>query len=413
VKHLPIALFFAATTACAQAPLTWQDALREAAVANPDLAASAEAVRAAVANLEATRSERRPQLSGSAELGASGGDLIEDEPLRSADAAVRASQLLYAGGRTEAAIEQREATLDETAALYRQTAATVGFDLKAAFARLLYAQELVGLTSNILKRREDNLDLVELRYEGGRENKGSFLRSKASTAQARFDVEQARRSVHVAQRTLARALGRVDAQGLAVAGSLEPERPEASPDFHALAVVSPLRDQAEAQRRFAEAGVRSAKSAYYPELSLVGSYGRSGEDLPDEDRWTVGLALDVPLYPGGRTRHEVEAARAALRQAEQRMRSREGDVLGDLVSAHASLLDGIDQVDVRIEFRDAAQVRAEIGRSQYASGLMTFEDWDVIENDLINAEQALLASRRDAVLAEAAWDLAKGKVLFP
>ena len=61
----------------------------------------------------------------------------------------------------------------------------------------------------------------------------------------------------------------------------------------------------------------------------------------------------------------------------------------------------------------AAQVRAEIARSQYTSGLLAFEDWDLIENDLIENEKQALLARRTAARAAAAWDRALGKGVLP
>ena len=65
--------------------------------------------------------------------------------------------------------------------------------------------------------------------------------------------------------------------------------------------------------------------------------------------------------------------------------------------------------DELTEFLAAADLRAEIARTQYTTGLLSFEDWDLIENDLIDNQKAMLASLRDAVLAEAAWEQTLGK----
>ena len=64
-------------------------------------------------------------------------------------------------------------------------------------------------------------------------------------------------------------------------------------------------------------------------------------------------------------------------------------------------------------YLQAEGVRAEIGRSQYASGMLSFEDWDRIENDLISSEKSDLGGRRDAVVAEANWEKVQGKSRLP
>ena len=60
----------------------------------------------------------------------------------------------------------------------------------------------------------------------------------------------------------------------------------------------------------------------------------------------------------------------------------------------------------------AADIRAEISRQQYDDGLLSFENWDLIENDLINKRKGLLDSQRAALLAETAWWRATGYEAF-
>ena len=61
----------------------------------------------------------------------------------------------------------------------------------------------------------------------------------------------------------------------------------------------------------------------------------------------------------------------------------------------------------------AAETRAGIARSKYNNGLMSFEDWDRIETDLIQRQKAALLGRRERVLAEAAWEQTQGRGAIP
>ena len=47
------------------------------------------------------------------------------------------------------------------------------------------------------------------------------------------------------------------------------------------------------------------------------------------------------------------------------------------------------------------------------SGLISFQDWDTIENDLISNQKTILVNLRDAIAAEAAWEQAQGKGYIP
>ena len=56
----------------------------------------------------------------------------------------------------------------------------------------------------------------------------------------------------------------------------------------------------------------------------------------------------------------------------------------------------------------AATARSTIATEKYNTGLMTFEDWSVIEEDLITREQNLLSRKSTAMQLEATWEQAVG-----
>jgi outer membrane protein len=84
-----------------------------------------------------------------------------------------------------------------------------------------------------------------------------------------------------------------------------------------------------------------------------------------------------------------------------------------LKQAYANYVQAVEQLNVNQAFVDAAQMRAEIARSQYNNGLIAFSDWNLIENDLIQRQKSYVQSQRDRVVAEAAWEQAQGKGVIP
>ncbi|MGH7818150.1 MAG: TolC family protein, partial [Candidatus Binatia bacterium] len=160
----------------------------------------------------------------------------------------------------------------------------------------------------------------------------------------------------------------------------------------------------------AEAQVTIARSGYYPELAGTASVSRRSESFPPEENvWSVGVDLSFPFFPGGRSFFDVRGARADEARARANVRRVEEQEALDLESAFVTYADAVENVDVQKQFLAAAEVRAEIARAQYTNGLLSFEDWDLIENDLISAQRAHLQSRRDAEIAAAQWSFARGE----
>jgi outer membrane protein TolC len=392
----------------AQAPLTWDQCVKEAAEKNPVLRGARAAVRDAEAGARGAWSPFLPQVSLNAGVAKSKGDG------KSYSESAAARQNLFSGFGDAAFVARSRAQLDAARAALDASRAQVGADLRNAFARTLFAQEQSLLSSAIAKRRHENLRMVGLRFQGGQENKGNFLRTQASDQQSVFEEHQAARELRVAQRGLARALGRDPFESLSATGTLGGLPPEGEPDFRALAVQTPGVRQAEARSRAARAFVTEARSGFFPSLDASAQSGRVGGQWPPNKKdWSTGLNLSWDVFSGGRTLADAASARAREDQARAELEDARTQAAFDLEDAFASLQDAAERTRVQESFVQASQVRAEIARAQYNNGLISFQDWDQIENDLINNQKALLASRRDAASALAAWEKTLGKGDLP
>jgi outer membrane protein TolC len=255
---------------------------------------------------------------------------------------------------------------------------------------------------------------VELRFEGGRENKGSYLLTRATLAQARYENLQGQQALASAQAQFARVLGRTESEALRVVGSVPVIAPEAAPDFRQRVQQTPELKQARAREQSALAEVRLARSGFYPSVDVSGSVAREGENwTPDKDRRTVGLNLTIPLFSGGRDYYTTRSAAASLEAASSSTDNLERQLLVRFRQAYADYLESEEKLKVDRAFLEAAVTRSEIARSRYNNGLMSFEDWDRIENDLIQRQKNFLLSQRSRVTAEAAWEQVQGKGVIP
>jgi len=414
-KHaLPALMLGLASSLWAAPPATlvWEASVEEAAAGNPELRAARANVTAAGHSASAAHSGNLPQLSAGAGYSDSSGSATTGGGNYSTSLSL--SQNLFSGFQDSARIEQGAAVLEQTEAGLASVKARLSQELKSAFAGLQFAQDNVTLTDKIVQRLEENLRLVELRFEGGRENKGSLLLTQATLAQARYENLQARQTLASAQAQLARVLGRSELAGLQVIGGVPVTPPETAPDFPQLVQQIPELMQARAQERSAAADVTLARSGFYPSVDVSGSVGREGEDWePDRDRRTVGLNLSVPLFSGGRDYYTTKSAVASLEAASSNRDNLERQLLVRLKQAWAGYVESEEKLKVDQAFLEAAVLRAEIARSRYNNGLMSFEDWDRIENDLIQRQKTVLQSQRDRVTAEAAWEQAQGKGVIP
>lgn len=392
--------------------LVWEASIEEAAAGNPELRAARANLAAAGYSASAAHSGNLPQLSAGAGYSDSSGSATTTGTNYSTS--VSLSQNLFSGFQDSARIERGAANLTQAEAGLATAKARLSQELKSAFAGLQFAQDNVTLTEKIAQRLAENLRLVELRFEGGRENKGSLLLTRATLAQARYENLQAQQALASAQALFARVLGRAEPEGLQVIGGVPVTAPGTTPDFRQLVQQTPDLLQARAQERSAQADVTLARAGFYPSVDLTGSMARVGEDwTPDSDRRTVGLNLSIPLLSGGRDYYTTKSAASTLEAVSSNKDNVERQLLVRLKQAYASYVESVEKLKVDQAFLEAAVTRAEIARSRYNNGLMSFEDWDRIENDLIQRQKIFLQSQRDRVTAEAAWEQAQGKGVIP
>ncbi len=397
------------------APLGFEESIALAAQNNADLQSAQANLRAAEFRSRGAYSGYLPQVSANASRTESSTTTSTNGTSSgvSNSAGVTATQNLFSGFQDRARVDQAAANLESTQAALISAKTQLSVDLKAAYAGLLYAQDNVALTDNIQKRLEENLRLVELRFQSGRENKGAYLQARASVAQARFESLQARQALASAQAQLARVLG-VTVAGLRVTGAIALADPGGLPDFSAIVNTTPAIRDAMAKEKSADADVQLARAGFYPSVNISGTVGREGQrGYPENNQRSVNASISVPLFSGGKDIYGVRAASATLDASKASRESLEQQVLVRLTQNYYAYVESGEKLKVDREFLDAAQTRAQIARAQYENGLLSFQDWDRIEQDLIQRQKTFLASTRDRVTAEAAWEQVQGKGVIP
>jgi outer membrane protein TolC len=415
-KYLPpflILLFFCAAVGegVAEEALTWDDCIREAAKNNPDLISSAEGVKESAANKRIAASGLLPQINSN--VNAATARSATGTTTDTYSYGISGTQLLFDGIKTINDVKAASENVKAAQHSYKFTSSEVRLRLRTAFINMLKAQELLNITQEIFNIRRGNLELITLRYESGLEHKGALLTAEANLAQAQFEVSQAGRASEVAQRELMKEMGRQQFSLVRVTGGFAVSNAALEkPDFAVLADNNPYLGKLIAQKNAAAYNLKGAAGNFLPQLSGRVSTEKSSAHWPPEDEgWNAGLTLSFPIFEGGLKLAELAQAKALLNQAQANERSTKDGVILTLEQYWAGLQDAIETVEVQRKFLAAAEERARIAEAQYSLGLIQFDNWTIIEDDLVRTKKAFLNAQANALLAEANWILAKGETL--
>ena len=390
--------------------LTWQDCIKEAAKNHPDLISAGESVKKSEASKKITASALLPQVDSN--VGASTAKTAS-ATTDTYSYGVSGTQLLFDGAKTISDIKAAKENIKAAQYSYKFTSSEVRLRLRTAFINLLKAQELLNITKEIYNIRRGNLELITLRYISGIEHQGALLNAEANLEQAKFEISQAERGLQVAQREIIKEMGRTEFSSVRTQGDFKvSDAALEKPDFVELAKNNPSLEKLIAQKNAAAFGIKAAEADFLPQLSAQAGASRSSSHLPPEgDRWNAGLSLSLPLFEGGLRAAEVAQAKALFNQAEADERSAKDGVILTLEQTWAELQDAVETVGVQEKYLAAAQERARIAEAQYSLGLIQFDNWTIIEDDLVRTKKAFLNAQANASLAEAAWVQVKGETL--
>jgi len=397
--------------------LTWEDCVRLAIRENPDLQASREAILNSDAVRMGAYSALYPQISlsfGDSRSDATANLFSPSVYSTSYAEQVSVSQMIFNGFATKGNIDQARAQLNLAFADFDGEKATVSFNLKSAFAQLIYAQKLIKISQNVIDIRQSNARLVKLLYEGGSEDKGDMQLSQANLDQALYNLDQAVRTRDLSGVQLGVFIGQNLSAPVLAEGELQTEVLPVIPDFTQLALLTPSYFQHKAQVDAAAAGITIADSGWYPTVTANASANRSDSQFPIKGQgWSAGFSVSYPIFQGGATYFDVKAASASLREALANLRSGTNDAALTLAQMFKGMVDAEDNVRIQQELLDATALRYKIAEADYRNGLLSFEDFNNITDDYVSQQQSLLSAQLSAVVSEASWEEARGIGAIP
>jgi outer membrane protein TolC len=158
-----------------------------------------------------------------------------------------------------------------------------------------------------------------------------------------------------------------------------------------MAMKNPTYLKAASEMKSAMLSMKSSRLAFSPQLYGTASVGKSGETLNDmTGNWSLGFEVSAPLFSGGETWYGYKKSEAAYRQAQHDEKTARQEVMKSLEESWNSLMDSVENVEVKKSSLEAYEERSRIGEVQYSIGSLTFDNWTIIENNLASARKSYI-----------------------
>lgn len=277
---------------------------------------------------------------------------------------------------------------------------TISAETASDYLNLRAVQQQIETAVKNLEAQRQILDITERKFQAGLSSRLDFTSAKAQAASAEARIPE----LEASERSLVYSIGVLTGEGASILSSLSRKSPvPPSPPFIPAGLPSDLLKRrpdikkAEAQLHAAVARSGAAQAAYFPKISLTGSFGYAGQDADSflnwsSRSWSFGPAVSIPVFNAGRIAANIEAKNALEEQA---LANYEKTVLSALKDVETSLYSYSRDMKKHSHLANAARENldaAEMAMSLYSAGKISYSRVLEARRSQYSSEESLAAS---------------------
>ena len=298
-------------------------------------------------------------------------------------------------GKNRAAIAAATSRALAAEADLAQARLIVSTSIASAYADLKALERDRDIAQQALEVRNKTLDLVQQRVDNGLDTEAQLSQAEAGPPSARADIKAIDEQISLTRNRLAALVGSGPDRGLDIDPAGDGPVPSFGLPENLPANLLGRRPDIVAARWMAEAQrstVQEARAAFYPNINLTAAIGVQSlylDRLLDSgsDTGSVGPAISLPIFEGGRLRANLANAEAQNDVAASLYKQTIVEALHEVADA----ADSIRALDGRLkDSRDALAATEKaysLTQLRYHGGLDNFQA-------VLLVEQQLLAERR-------------------
>jgi outer membrane protein len=399
---------------------------------NPETHFAWERARAQAAALGFARSELYPTLAAAAlSQTVRSEELFGNQFVRQTEAdfqiALQLNYTVFDFGARRGRIDAAKAGVLAANFVFNDAHRNVIYQVEQAYYQLLNASGQEGATRASLSNAQAVQQAAEERLNNGLATLPDVLEARSATAQAEYELQAVIGAEEIAQGNLATALGTTPTTVIHVQPLNELPTPESIGDPVDLAInrafaQRPDLMQLVAEVRSANARVKEARAAYYPQLTLSANpVGQSAYGLQRQLPWThtAGLVgeltfnLQWTIFDGGARRNRLVEAEANVHAAEAQLDVTRNRVADQVWTAYSNLNTAFRQRQASLALLEAAGQSYAAALESYNYGLRNLLDVTATQRTLAQARSADVLARTQVLTSLADLAFRTGNSIQP
>ncbi len=286
----------------------------------------------------------------------------------------------------------------------------IEFAIASTFFDFLRKKKILVVKELGFKESDENLKKTKVMLDIGIISKVDLLRSEVVKNQAELDVIKAKKDMEISRANLAYLIGiepdmefDVKEESLSIRDYNIEEYKEL---FRKTKENNPDIESNKFSVSKSKAQLSSSFCRYLPTLSIQGSYGYSGdkftfskEDWQENDSWSVGASVTLPLFAGFSRMGNVKQSRAIVRMSELEL---DDVVMQKGIELRKSLL-AIDEAKKSLVLSQKNLEQADLSyrmmQEKYTLGAATILELMDTEQDYEQAQVTQISAYFDLLLA--------------
>lgn len=386
---------------------------RKVEVSNQTLARAEAAYRQARALVREQRAAYFPTVSlegtGTRSQASAGSTGIRRRPETAYRVDIGGSWEPDVWGRIRNTVSAAEATSEASAADLASARLSAQGELATNYLQLRSVDAAVELLIATVDAYREALRITRNRYAAGIAPMTDVLQAETQLASTEADLEGLDRQRAQLEHAIAVLIGQAPGDfSVPVQLQADPAIPEVPPGLPSQLLLR-RPDIAASERRVASANasIGVAETAYFPDLTLTGTFGFSGPELgrllnASSSLWSLGLAVAQTVFDGGARAARTDQAKAEYDQTVASYRQTVLTAFGDVEDQLAAVRVLARQHELRQQASAAADEAERLALNQYQAGRLGYSDVIVAQVAALNARRQLaqvVADRQTSAVA--------------
>ncbi|WP_150303619.1 efflux transporter outer membrane subunit [Pseudomonas saliphila] len=278
-------------------------------------------------------------------------------------------------------------------------------DVASTYLTLLEAEERIRLAEATVDSRQDGLRIARVRLDAGITSALDWNQARALLTQAETELAGLRLTQAQQRNFLTQLVGtEIDHTlpaplPLAQQVSATTLRAGLPSD---LLYVRPDIIAAEESLRAARANIGVARAAFFPQISLTGTFGYASNELDglvdsSNETWSIGPTISLPLFDFGRNRGNLTVAQARENIAVAEYEDSIQTAFREVANALAGRRFLAEQLIAQEENVEVLRRIATLAEDRYAEGVVNYLQVLDASRNLFQAEQAYVQIQRAQV----------------